>query len=784
MLTRGLSPAPVLCKTLVAAILSMIGLCGPLAAQGTPEGQSAAKSPALARVFTAWHARQGRIKSFYFVWNLRVVLPKGYEFANVQGLAGVRKWDVASEKDVEFTVPQSEWSGEGLDRLRSDFSEFAPSGAAGWKETGRFRITRDGFLNSRLKVPTNSAEPPTISIWRKVAVKHPSRMVSSGDFLLDALAIDLAPLRLAARPLSPASDWSPENCRVVSEDALVGNAHCIKLQMDKVDHSEQCWVDPKRDYSVVRWERRKSNIAPLNVAIDAQQGADHEWLPARWSWRLSGGPAGQAPLFEATVTRCMINKKLPDATFAADYTARTRVYDASVDLPIDETDDPSGMLAPDEARGTLNAIADAWLKRQAKAQRFKYSWRRDGERKTINTLCVDGEKFMTEFKTPGWAPSPPLAKTGRAEAREMWPIHQSKTAFDGVDTRAVSFSDNPRWPGGVVNIRAGSRALRNGGLPGDRYLLLVFRPLDANFGGIDVAALRDPARFRVRKHKGQIGNVACVVIETEDGPGNQVSYWLDAARDYLPLRQHRALNGEDRSRLDIAYRPDPTCGWAPTGWTVANVGMGGLVFVPIADTITEFTINQPIPASDFQIEIPPGANVQDWRIDRRSPREKARDAALDARDAKRKAVVAARQAKEKARPKPKPVYDPFADATADVEAAFKLARETNKRVLIEFGANWCPGCRDLGVVLKENRDISTAIKKHFVLVLVDTETESGRQLQEKYVPQRQRNSIPHLAVLDPAGKVLKNDDTTAFEIDDDYSVPKLNAFLAAWAPSK
>jgi thioredoxin-related protein len=105
-------------------------------------------------------------------------------------------------------------------------------------------------------------------------------------------------------------------------------------------------------------------------------------------------------------------------------------------------------------------------------------------------------------------------------------------------------------------------------------------------------------------------------------------------------------------------------------------------------------------------------------------------------------------------------------------------------VLIEFGSNWCEGCLDLAVALKENEDVSTALKKDFILVLVDTSSESGRHLQEKYVPERQRNSIPHLAVLDPAGKVLKNDDTTAFEVDDDYSVPKLKAFLAQWSPPK
>jgi hypothetical protein len=32
--------------------------------------------------------------------------------------------------------------------------------------------------------------------------------------------------------------------------------------------------------------------------------------------------------------------------------------------------------------------------------------------------------------------------------------------------------------------------------------------------------------------------------------------------------------------------------------------------------------------------------------------------------------------------------------------------------------------------------------------------------------------------------VLKNHDTKAFEVDDDYSIPKLKAFLAEWSPPK
>jgi hypothetical protein len=614
------------------------------------EPQLAATLPTLRKVFAAWQAREERIKSFYFAWNLRVALPKGYQFVPERyqfpfagDLAGVRKGDVALDtaKDVEFTAPLSEWSGDGLDRLRSDFTDFLYSGVDGWKELRRCRVMRNGLLCSRLLVPAQAAEAPKIAIWRKAPFKHPSNGLRSADFFEES-EIDLTPLRLALRPSTTASDWSQESCRVVSEDALLGNVHCIMLQMDKVDHSERCWVDPQRDYCVVRWQRRQNELAALDFAIDLQQGPDGEWLPQRWSWRLSADPAGRAASFEATVTRRIINKKLPDATFVADYPSGTRVYDASVDLPIYDSDDrfvdrdnQPGMLPTDEARATLNAIADAWLKRQATVKRLKYTWHAEHLRDRINTLCIDGEKVMKELKTPaGAVPSPQSLEFDRVpDPRRGWPIHQMKTVFDGVTTRSLSFSDDPQSPGGVLDIMAGSLLL-HGGFPID-HLILVFRPFDARFkDDSKVAELRDPARFRVRKQKGRIGNVACVVIETEPGRGTLLSYWLDPARDYLPLREHRMEDGEDRERVDFSYRADPTCGWALAGWTHANAGDSGSLWVPWTDTIIEFTVNQPIPASDFQIDPPPNVKVQDRRINRRAARQKAREAASNAHNAK------------------------------------------------------------------------------------------------------------------------------------------------------
>ena len=52
-------------------------------------------------------------------------------------------------------------------------------------------------------------------------------------------------------------------------------------------------------------------------------------------------------------------------------------------------------------------------------------------------------------------------------------------------------------------------------------------------------------------------------------------YWLDPARDYVVVREYRASQGRDESRVDISYRADPAYGWVPTRCTRAVVGKDG-----------------------------------------------------------------------------------------------------------------------------------------------------------------------------------------------------------------
>ncbi|KXV69417.1 protein-disulfide isomerase, partial [Acetobacter malorum] len=69
------------------------------------------------------------------------------------------------------------------------------------------------------------------------------------------------------------------------------------------------------------------------------------------------------------------------------------------------------------------------------------------------------------------------------------------------------------------------------------------------------------------------------------------------------------------------------------------------------------------------------------------------------------------------------VAHPYAepeDAQAAVDAAFAEARKTGRKVLIDFGANWCPDCRVLAGVLTHPA-VSPWVDQTFSVVSVNVD---------------------------------------------------------------
>lgn len=64
-------------------------------------------------------------------------------------------------------------------------------------------------------------------------------------------------------------------------------------------------------------------------------------------------------------------------------------------------------------------------------------------------------------------------------------------------------------------------------------------------------------------------------------------------------------------------------------------------------------------------------------------------------------------------------YDESAIPTSQLPKALEAARQEHKRVLIVFGANWCPDCRELDKEIHAGGELTHLIDQRYVVLKVD-----------------------------------------------------------------
>jgi thioredoxin-related protein len=140
-------------------------------------------------------------------------------------------------------------------------------------------------------------------------------------------------------------------------------------------------------------------------------------------------------------------------------------------------------------------------------------------------------------------------------------------------------------------------------------------------------------------------------------------------------------------------------------------------------------------------------------------------------------------AEPKAQTPPKTaIYDEKADARSQIRAATAEAKRENRRVLLQWGANWCPWCARLHQTLQKDADLRKILLYEYDLVRVDVgRKDKNLDLAAHYGADVKKYGIPFLTVLDGDGKVLANQATDLFESKaegkKEYENKKLVEFL-------
>ncbi len=112
-------------------------------------------------------------------------------------------------------------------------------------------------------------------------------------------------------------------------------------------------------------------------------------------------------------------------------------------------------------------------------------------------------------------------------------------------------------------------------------------------------------------------------------------------------------------------------------------------------------------------------------------------------------LVACDDAPEPAAPPPE-TYVAMSDAelNAALEAAKQSARENDRRVLLDFGADWCPDCREV-LRLAHEPAVAELLASDYETVVIDVgRFDVHTELLERYGIER----IATLVVLDSSGE--------------------------------
>lgn len=135
------------------------------------------------------------------------------------------------------------------------------------------------------------------------------------------------------------------------------------------------------------------------------------------------------------------------------------------------------------------------------------------------------------------------------------------------------------------------------------------------------------------------------------------------------------------------------------------------------------------------------------------------------------------------------VYDPQADGSALVSEALRQAKAEHKRVLLDFGANWCPWCHRLHQVFTTDETVRRKLAAGYLLVMIDVNKRHGTPrnaaVNEQYGDPI-KEGLPVLVVLDADGRKLVTQETGALEQGggiEAHDPAKVAAFLAQWMPA-
>lgn len=86
----------------------------------------------------------------------------------------------------------------------------------------------------------------------------------------------------------------------------------------------------------------------------------------------------------------------------------------------------------------------------------------------------------------------------------------------------------------------------------------------------------------------------------------------------------------------------------------------------------------------------------------------------------------------------------------DLEAALAEARRTNRPILVDFYAGWCPPCITMKHDVWPDRRVARVVTAGYIPLMIDVDRD------EQTAARYEVSAIPTILVLDPGGRVVRS----------------------------
>jgi thioredoxin 1 len=132
-----------------------------------------------------------------------------------------------------------------------------------------------------------------------------------------------------------------------------------------------------------------------------------------------------------------------------------------------------------------------------------------------------------------------------------------------------------------------------------------------------------------------------------------------------------------------------------------------------------------------------------------------------------------------ARPAVPDIYPAPSRASADLAAALTSAAATHKRVILDFGGNWCTDCHVLDSYFHDSINKSI-LESNYILVHINVgHMDANVDIAARYQIPLKRG-VPAVAVLDARGNLLYSQKTGEFEAMRQMQSEAVTDFLVHW----